>query len=56
MTADKCVWKLVRATYFWRTKCKNKVWTDTMDKKDAFNFCPYCGKEIEVKNEQKTYV
>ena len=50
---SKCVWKREKsARYYARysTCCDDDQWFDMLDFVELkFKFCPYCGKEIKVK-------
>ena len=55
--SDKCVWKPASGIGaliddYWDTNCGEAFYFDTGGiEENGFNFCPYCGKEIEVRDE-----
>lgn len=56
MSDEKCVWTIRSFRFigddFWDTSCGEAFTFAEGDPKDnRFNYCPYCGKRIEVNNE-----
>lgn len=59
--SDKCDWKLVYvlqsvfidrdAEYTYKTGCIDKLRCEGNVELNNYKFCPYCGQEIEVKND-----
>jgi len=51
MKAEKCVWKVFQHSL--STKCGKKKIAEGNIKYfvDSFILCPYCGREIEVRDE-----
>jgi DNA-directed RNA polymerase subunit RPC12/RpoP len=48
---EKCQWKLDEAHGYYDTSCGEAFCFNNEDgpEKNKYRFCPYCGKEIEVK-------
>lgn len=57
MNKDKCVWKIWGRILVgtpqpvWSPECSNVNFKDEL-LINSFNFCPYCGKPIEVKDKE----
>ncbi len=55
MTEKKCTWIWWSRHYGghqWRTKCGEELEFQEQKFEYRYKFCPYCGGEIEVKDER----
>ena len=46
--SNKCVWEF-NVNGLWHNDCEYSNDFDHYEVSNLFKFCPYCGKEIEVK-------
>lgn len=49
----QCIWKLHRDVWdeYWESGCGDKfVLTDGTPKANGMKYCPFCGKELDVKH------
>ena len=49
--SDRCAWTWDNDVGAYKTKCNRAMYFEGCERDDGFNYCPYCGKRIEEKEE-----
>ena len=49
MSDKRCIWEYEDTHGYYDTGCSNAFQFVYDEKEKAFKYCPYCGKEIQIK-------